>query len=157
MARLVRMKIDQKLNVLRLLWLSFLLSSFLMVGLVFLITQSSTTDNPSTPFSSPLTLGLACSGLVMAVLALSLQRIAFASRDNTQQEGIQQGDRAGRAQSLYLVRLALLEGVTVLGLVCSMVSRNSAEVLPFAAVAWIGLILSRPTPELLRTLSGEFS
>jgi hypothetical protein len=122
--------LNTQLTLYRIIWLALLISVPFYVRLAFKLSPIYlTNDFLSTlpELREPIEATFALVGVVAAFLALFLPRVVQSRL------------------AAFLLRLVLLESVTLLGLVLSKLVSNPVRVIPFALVSVLGYLASFPT------------
>jgi hypothetical protein len=112
--------------------------------------SAGATPPPSEVADSPLKVVLPFIALVDYGLSFVLPR-ALVSRAAAQLPAVpSDADILKASAPGLIIQYALLEFVTLLGLVHAMVVQNPNAGLPYAALGILGTLMARPTPERLR-------
>lgn len=140
------------------IWYFFLLSVMAMSAVTWFVIPGDTVHlNQIFEASDPLTLCLGIVALSNVILAFKFHLFMRPSSEGGQVLG---EDAAGKksappALALYITRLAIIESAAILGIVVALIRGNAVSLLPFALLSIAAMVLSSPTPALLRSLSGK--
>jgi hypothetical protein len=146
------------LQITTVLWAVFLASPLFFLLVTFVVLSSSEGTTNSLSFSDPLVLLLSFIGLIVFVLGLRIDQLLARSRPTT--PGGPAVDPSGKLRverilPVFLIRLALFESVAMLGLVLALLKSSVIPLFPFLLLALAGLMLSKPSYEMLRRLTGN--
>lgn len=148
------------------IWASLLVAQ----GMIVIVSQTATSIPPSAPDTGvPASVAgtippivFSAAGIVAIILATVLFRVfmvgarrQLGSAAGAAGSGVAASDRplreiASRTLVPWILRWALLEMVTMLGFVQSMLSATPAAIYPFAAVGLIGFAMTVPTEGRIR-------
>lgn len=132
------------------IWAALLMSQ----GMIVLVSQTAVVRPLSAPDQpAPSSLGaidpriFIAIGVAAALLAFVIPRVLVSQMRRT---GSQPDLK--KVLSIWIVRWTMLEAVTLMGFVSSMLNNDPAAIYPFAGVALIGFALTFPTDQKARSV-----
>ena len=148
---------------LQVIWAAFIGSLTLVLVVAALMVDGphsleSVTEalDESFSLSDPLALGLLVAGLGLMALGLGAHLLFRQHPVSSQAEPdpYSRGD-VESAKGLFVMRLALLEGVGLIGFVMGLLQNNWVAMLPLWILGALGILISFPSPSLLRKLASD--
>ena len=125
----------------KILWGAMLASTFMYLFVISTKSQTSiNTDFKILSSENPLSKAFAFAALFMAISAWQIPGIL-------RKKALQNADPFPGWFVSFIVRLAMLESISVFGLVLAILSHDINDAIPFFIVSWAGFLLSFPTAD----------
>lgn len=142
-------------QVMKIIWGALLVSLILYVVISLMKLPSGQSLNLAglTDFTDPLRVPLIMAAFMSLMLAVMVPKILLTAikKKRTAREPLELPEMARLFYVPFIIRLALLESVTLYGFVLVQTKNDPAQILPFFAASLLGFLLNFPSESNIRT------
>jgi cytochrome bd-type quinol oxidase subunit 2 len=146
---------NPSVQVMKIIWGALLVALLVYVGISFTMLSGGQPPNWAglADFSDPLRIPLITTGFISLAMSATLPKIMLVAqkRKRKSAQPMEMREMANLFFVPLIIRLALLESVTLYGFVLVQMKKDPAQIVPFAAVSIVGFLLAFPSEEKIRT------
>ena len=139
---------QRPLTMARAVWAAFLSTPVLLTLVAWVVLSGGSEDAAVPALDDPLVLAFLGVGVVFFVVAIRIEGILNGTRARVDQGSQQESDR--QALGFYIVRLAMLELVVILGFVVAVLKGSAVMIVPFFLLSLFGFAVSFPGTSFLK-------
>ena len=143
---------QRALMVARVVWAAFLFTPVLLTLVAWVVLTGGSESNAAPALDDPLVLVFLAVGVICFVVALRIEGILSGKGAGGDQGSQRESGR--QALGLYIVRLAMLELVVILGFVVAVLKGSAVMIVPFFLLSLFGFAVSFPGTSFLERLKG---
>lgn len=143
------MQAGSPLSTMKVIWAGIFGSQFIYYFVLKMITSTAGESSAGSLFNSPLDFVFALLAVSVFVASFIVPNIIYraARKPVSSGEQLDFEAMAGSWMVPFIIRLAMIEGIALLGLVLGIIRKNDLAILPFLALSTLAFLIVFPTKE----------